>query len=351
MSSPPGTPISHSGLAKRAASPSGLRWAPPKKRCRTDPLVGHGKHFGRTIRTFCHVQTIITNGLSRTMQLELGRISEADLAYTDAVEQKLYRDLLELSPGLEERLNISKGIAQARSDNTKSLKSAVVNWITPPNQVLLPAIPRNVKHGRGYHHDRTGWLLCPVNLNWGDPKIRRDLASGQLVPTGDLWPRFIYKDDMYNNKDVWDGLLRSSILVKAFKHVFTSPSSVDATDGYFTSTRSCNARIHGMTAVTAPLIAYIATQVRFALLSSNIFSRTDKVTDSEGFYNLIIDLLEDPDEKEEVAALLKWWNQQVFPALISHARPVQEGSVFAKVKERRRLIKEGLWNPPIPRSL
>ena len=50
-------------------------------------------------------------------------------------------------------------------------------------------------------------------------------------------------------------------------------------------------------------------QVRFALLALNVFSQTDKVTDSEGFYNLLIDLLEDEEEQDEVGSLLKWWNQ------------------------------------------
>ena len=50
-------------------------------------------------------------------------------------------------------------------------------------------------------------------------------------------------------------------------------------------------------------------QVRFALSSSAVFSRTDTVTDSEFFYSLVIDLLEDKGEATEVADLLKWWNQ------------------------------------------
>ena len=48
-------------------------------------------------------------------------------------------------------------------------------------------------------------------------------------------------------------------LAQAYKHVFTSPSSVDKEPK---ATRSGNARIHGMTCVTLPSIAYIATQVR-----------------------------------------------------------------------------------------
>lgn len=53
-------------------------------------------------------------------------------------------------------------------------------------------------------------------------------------------------------------------------------------------------------------------QVRFALSSSAVFSRTDTVTDSEYFYHLVIDLLEDESEVVEVAELLQWWNQWVY---------------------------------------
>ena len=55
----------------------------------------------------------------------------------------------------------------------------------------------------------------------------------------------------------------STHLVQAFKHVFTSPSSVEKEAK---ATRSGNARIHGMTQVTRSSIAYIATQVRFILI-------------------------------------------------------------------------------------
>jgi hypothetical protein len=88
-----------------------------------------------------------------------------------------------------------------------------------------------------------------------------------------------------------------------------------------------------MTEVTSASIAYIATQVlfpfpfigyvithlsgfpqvRFALSSSPVFSRTDTVTDSETFYNSVLGLLEDVEEKEEVDKLLTWWNRCVTP--------------------------------------
>ena len=52
-------------------------------------------------------------------------------------------------------------------------------------------------------------------------------------------------------------------------------------------------------------------QIRFALSSSSVFSRSDTVTDSERFYNSLLEILDDPAEKIEVEALLNWWNQWV----------------------------------------
>jgi hypothetical protein len=54
-------------------------------------------------------------------------------------------------------------------------------------------------------------------------------------------------------------------------------------------------------------------QARFALSSSAVFTRSDTVTDSERFYNSILDLLEDRDEVKEVDDLLAWWNRLVIP--------------------------------------
>lgn len=84
-----------------------------------------------------------------------------------------------------------------------------------------------------------------------------------------------------------------------------------------------------MSKVTLPSIAYVATQVgylitcvtsefltlvnqvRFSLSSSPVFSRTDTVTDSEKFYNSVIELFDDPEELEEINELLTWWNRYV----------------------------------------
>jgi hypothetical protein len=61
---------------------------------------------------------------------------------------------------------IQKGVSGARSDDTKSLKGAVLDWITPRGQPLNPPLMRNAKADRGFHHERTGALLCPAGLDW-----------------------------------------------------------------------------------------------------------------------------------------------------------------------------------------
>lgn len=149
-------------------------------------------------------------------------------------------------------------------------------------------------------------------------------------------PLLVHRDHIYDPENPWSGLFRSVILVSTFKHIFTSPSSVEKEPK---AIRSGNARIHGMTQVTPPSIAYVATQAWFVLTSSPTFTRSDSVTDSERFYSSILELFEDPDEQEEVNDLLVWWNRQVFPSHFSAQRPVMKESALAKIWEKRAALK------------
>jgi hypothetical protein len=108
-------------------------------------------------------------------------------------------------------------------------------------------------------------------------RIKRQLRSKELTVTGSHWPIFVYQDEKYNPENPWKGLFRNEMLVKVwsnplvcskkpktedcwqgFKHIFTSPSSVDDEPK---ATRSGNARLHGMTHVTPASLAYVFTQV------------------------------------------------------------------------------------------
>jgi hypothetical protein len=96
-------------------------------------------------------------------------------------------------------------------------------------QVLNPPLSRNVKVDRGFHHERTGALLCPAGLDWHHPeyvplflvilmltfsRIKEKLQCGEMVVSGDQWPIFLYANYSYDPDDPWNGLLRSHILVQ-----------------------------------------------------------------------------------------------------------------------------------------
>lgn len=92
-----------------------------------------------------------------------------------------------------------------------------------------------------------------------------------------------------------------------------------------------------------------------------MFSRTDHVTDSERFYNSVLELLDDPEEKEEIDQLITWWNRfafsycpfkmlkkpcrQIFPLYADADRLPSKNSVLARIRQKRaeyraRLVEE-----------
>ncbi|KAG1805831.1 uncharacterized protein BJ212DRAFT_1449518 [Suillus subaureus] len=257
----------------------------------------------------------------------------------DDWEHHVFEQLLDSYPRLLERLQngseeeiihvgelVGKGAAGAQGDDMKMLKSAVLDWIAPKGAEIEPPLHRNSKIDHGFNHQLTGSLLCPAGLDWNNPE--KNLQSGEMSVCGDQWPIFLYTHYTYNTNDPWCGLLRSRLLVCAYKHVFMCPSSVDKEPK---ATQSGNAQLHGMSSVTIASMAYIATQVQFALSSSLVFSQTDTTTDLETFYHSLLDLFEDPNESTEVNELLMWWNRQVFPTSSATKRPISANSALLKI--------------------
>ncbi|KAJ3512638.1 hypothetical protein NMY22_g15272 [Coprinellus aureogranulatus] len=326
-----------------------LSWGPRKRPTRTDPLVSCGRHFGRTIHAFCRPFTLLKEGLTRYIQMEAGLLSISDLTSQEMREHRVFQELLRLSPGLDERVlqsspnelhyiadMVNKGASGARADDTKSLKAVLIDWITPVGGALVPPLSRNRKSDRGFFHFRTGELLCPPTLDWSDDALRTQLRSGEIIVSGEQWPAFLYLEHKVDLGRPWEGLLQGPLLVSAFKHVFTCPSSVDEE---IRATRSGNAELHGMTEVTRASLAYIATMV---IVLSVDGPSTKPLTSFIYPSRSILDFLEDPEEQLEVEALLKWWNMKIFP---SHHAPADKGRILPSVKDA---LKEWRANRPNP---
>ncbi|KAG2088016.1 uncharacterized protein F5147DRAFT_748483 [Suillus discolor] len=232
-------------------------------RSSSDPLISHGRHFGRTVFALCNYPSLLTNGILRLEQMK--EIPLEDFCTENGSE--------------EEILHVGELI---------SLKGAAIQ----------PPLHRNSKINCGFNHKLTGSLLCPAGLDWHDAETRENLCSGEIMVCGDQWPVFLYANHTYDAEDLWCGLLRSRLLT-----------------------------------------SYIATQVRFALSSSSVFSQTNTSTDSEMFYHSLLDLFKDPDESKEVDELLMWWNCQVFPTSSAAKRPISANSALLKTQLKRLATK------------
>ncbi|KAG1871699.1 hypothetical protein F4604DRAFT_1926084 [Suillus subluteus] len=291
MSNDENHPSSSDPSCKRSGS--ALQLGPCKKVASSNPLVLHGQHFGRTVFALCNYPALLTAGILRLEELQDSPIEDYPV--------EVFMDLIDSYPGLLNHLTsgeeedvihmgelLGKGASGARGDDTKTLKSAVLEWLVPRGEVVILPLSRNIKSDRGFNHEITGALLCPAGLDWSDAATKLSLKSSETTVRGDQWPMFLYARYDYDPEDPWKGLLRSEILIFGFKHVFMSPSSVDKEPK---ATCSSNAYLHGMKSVTKGSLTYIATQVRFSLSSS------------------ILDLLEDPDESEEVVDLMMWWTR------------------------------------------
>ncbi|KAG1813006.1 hypothetical protein EV424DRAFT_1473522 [Suillus variegatus] len=311
---------------------SALQLGPRKKVLKSDPLVLHGQHFGHTVFALCNYPSLLTSGVLRLEQLE--DMSIEDFSAEQHRERAVFEQLLDSYPGLLERLKEGSeeelihvgelGAACARGEDTKSLKPVIIDWIAPLGEPVVPPLPRNSKISRGFNHPLTGHLLCPAELDWDDADTKQRLQSGELVVSGDQWPLFIYANEVFDPEDPWNGLLRSHLLVNAFRHIFTSPSSVDKEPK---ATRAGNTKIHGMTTITSASVAYMATQIRFTLYS-------------ETFYHSLLDLLEDLDKCREVTELLLWWNYQIFPMSSAAKQPLKENSALSKIRQKRAALKD-----------
>ncbi|PIL33145.1 hypothetical protein GSI_04595 [Ganoderma sinense ZZ0214-1] len=342
---------------KRPSEDSAFTKPPRKKAQRADEWTSKGRHIGRSIHAFANFAQIMVAGIQLDKDLALSPDGDIEkYPFEDRLKYSIYSQVLKALPELEGGLarntintsslnticgSIQFGANMARSDDIKGLKCAVVDWIAHPVLGLKPPIPRNQMGPRGFNHDVTGRYLCPAGLEWD--VVKKDLQAKRMTVPTDQWPIFIYANDAYDPESPWDGFLRGRLLVNAFKHVFTSPSSVDNSGR---ATKSSNSELHGMTKVTIASIVYIATLVRFCLGDQSTLARSNTVENYQAFYNGLLMFLSHPDERENVNELLSWWNKQVFPTSVDSIRaPTANSPLENMLKLRmRRNAMQALGN-------
>ncbi|KAG2120274.1 hypothetical protein DEU56DRAFT_735345 [Suillus clintonianus] len=227
------------------------------------------------------------------------------------LKKKLFSDVEELDSILKE---LRKGADSARGDDTANLKHAVVVWLNELFHPLDPPLRTTIKDDRGFVHNTTGMLLCPVEYVWSLSSTKdkiRDRDSDFLV-TAYSWPAFIYKDYSFDSANIEKGLFRSTLLLKAFKHLFTSPSSAKEIDGDGNGADVISASQRRRSSEND---AVNRSHLRFALSNINSWRSVDGDFDYYDFYNNIVDFFEvvpGADAQARINELLKWWNRKVF---------------------------------------
>ncbi|KIK46063.1 hypothetical protein CY34DRAFT_76759 [Suillus luteus UH-Slu-Lm8-n1] len=312
------------------------------KQRKTTFYVSQGRAIRRLVVLYHSVEDMIAENDRRyEFRSSLESTAEQDRL------QRGYVELTRVLPWLHERLgdldqgdsedmlrkasNLKKGADAARGDDTSSLKELVATWV---NQEFRPSplIKSNEKYSRGFASDICGMLLCPAEWDWKQNSVKtgiRDRTTEYIV-SENSWPLFLYENYQVNSDDLEEGLLKSKLLVLAFKAVFTSPSSAREAEGDGdgadvlennrrarlrsdqTKVKTCVASIINMKKVTPRAIAYVVCQVRFALSSVLSWRTVDADFDYEAFWCNIVDFFEDtpgPVTRRKVEKLLEWWTR------------------------------------------
>ncbi|KAG0693933.1 hypothetical protein DFH29DRAFT_1006793 [Suillus ampliporus] len=230
---------------------------------------------------------------------------------------------------------LRQGADGARGDDTLKLKTIVADWVNRKLKPNPPVDPDD-KNCHGFVNDACGRLLCPTELDWNNPIVRagiRDRADGYVV-TEMSWPAFLYEKYTADLDNLEEGLFKSTLLLQAFKAVFTSPSSAKEVTGegdganVIENNRHARRDVHSnkkvkthvaqiikMHKVTPRSITYISCQLRFTLSSVTSWRSVDGDFDYIPFWHNIVDFFERPPGRtgqQKVDQLLAWWMRKVF---------------------------------------
>ncbi|KAF8148024.1 hypothetical protein B0H34DRAFT_738022 [Crassisporium funariophilum] len=216
---------------------------------------------------------------------------------------------------------LQQGANDARSHDTIVLRRAVADWLNHRIPSPIPPLSSLSKADRGTTNDITGRLLCPVDYKWDDPEVRANLRN--MAPGFDFassfFLRYLYENESGDPESPDIGFLKGPLVVRAYRLIFTSPSSAgnenDASE--VTSRRrdvATSLRLNGH--VTVRSVVYAATQLVFSLNDSREWKHVYAGLHYPSLYNFIVDffeLPEDPASKLNITCLLQWWNRKIFP--------------------------------------
>ncbi|KAJ3844017.1 hypothetical protein F5878DRAFT_603160 [Lentinula raphanica] len=268
--------------------------------------------------------------------------------YVPYIKKKVYSQQVNHAELRAEYPPLESGANSARSEDIHNGAMELADWLNQRNPGPQPRIDHQTRAGRGFIHDFTGRLLCPIDFNWDDLTIRAEIrAIGRRSVVKDsafpFFLPFMYLNEIGDVENPLKGWLQGPLLVKMMLFLFKSASSVGnevvdngfinqssddenidplplpSTSGHSSkrrkSTKKTVSQLWGINAVSPRMIAYTATLLRFILSDGPSWGADDSFP-YESFYNGIIDFFEDvetdSDDEIRTKRLLSWWTRVIY---------------------------------------
>jgi hypothetical protein len=172
-------------------------------------------------------------------------------------------------------------------------------------------------------------------------RYMKALKKGSIKVRTNDFPSFLYPQDGYDPDDLESGLLQNPIVVRFFRHIFTSPGSALLENGGKTKAKGCQAKINGMKEVTPGSIAYAHTLFRHFITGIKDWRIEDDLFDRDQFHQMICSFfeLDAQGENDWAKDTLDWWNMKIFgtkPTNVNEEDIIMpEPSSISTLKEQR----------------
>ncbi|KAJ3486607.1 hypothetical protein NLI96_g4131 [Meripilus lineatus] len=323
------------GQNEKPQSPASVAVAPYKKAARWIP---------RVVSPFTDFPTVFRLGMRADIDPEFdnGANLGNDIHITSdpAVQEKhlqIYRTILTLVPGFSDMLTEYQFTPESlpdllrlfdillkstRSDDIKSIRNDGISYLhKTPHTIITPRIRLESgtrKDDRGWDHLLTARLMCPLKLLQeyeADPeRFCRRVMEGEIVIRASDLPVYLFPEGtVYNPNALTARIFQGHVIVRVYRHIFTSPASVWS-PGSRTKGRKSKGDKHQMNRSCARSIAYAALQARHMMSSVEQWSDPafDGTFSYEQYYNNLCRLLETNPDLPWVKETLRFYDREVF---------------------------------------
>ncbi|XP_006456661.1 hypothetical protein AGABI2DRAFT_181181, partial [Agaricus bisporus var. bisporus H97] len=292
-----------------------------EKKGALQPYYRVGKLIPHTIDPWMNIEQIFMTALAQEGLLKVDddteSLTEEDASEQDRFKERqvdAYRKILALVPNMhdlvkrlcdtmqdnDEDLNQShlfkfievlhESATQAQIADSLKVNNAICElMVKDTGDHITPPVP-NEKCMRGWEHIDTGRLLCPVRElrrgGYNTDKLAK-LKADEVHVTAYDYPLFLYDEDMMQAGDIMAGLCRGFLLLRVVEEMLFGSGKPRVTKH---ATKDSIAVKYGITQITPSIIAYGATQARFALSSIREWPMQDMLFELDEFYYNVLEI-------------------------------------------------------------